>query len=109
MICKKCGYNGMSEELISYQLECRNHLFCFEDVPAPKCPECGNVFISEESMTIMLAKVEQLSQKATISYHRCRWPKAQPDDSAQQAASQAAEDLVKTISKVANDAPAEPA
>jgi hypothetical protein len=54
-------------------------------------------------MGVMLAKIEQLSQKATISYHRCRWPKAQSlDDQAQQAASsQAAAELVETINKSA--------
>jgi hypothetical protein len=103
MICTKCGCDSVTENIISYQMECRNHLFCFEDVPAPKCPECGHVIISEEAMSIMLAKISQLSQKATISYHRCRWPKAQlMDEQAQLAAStQAAAELVETINKSA--------
>ncbi len=103
MICKKCGCDSVTEEIISYQMECRNHLFCFEDVPAPKCPECGEVSISEEAISVMLTKVEQLSQKATISYHRCRWPKAQLlDDQSQQAmSSQIAAELVETINKSA--------
>lgn len=103
MICQKCGNNGVTEETISYQMECRNHLFCFEDVPAPKCPECGHFIITEEAMGVMLAKVEQLSQKATISYHRCRWPKAQvlEEQGAQAASTQAAAELVETINKSA--------
>lgn len=103
MICTKCGCDGVTESIISYQMECRNHLFCFEDVPVPKCPECGHIIISEEAISVMLAKIAQLSQKATISYHRCRWPKAQLlDDQAQLAAStQAAADLVETINKSA--------
>ena len=103
MICQKCGCDNVAEENISYQMECRNHLFCFEDVPVPKCPECGHIVISQEAMGVMLAKIEQLSQKATISYHRCRWPKAQCADeqSQQAAASQAAAELVETINKSA--------
>jgi YgiT-type zinc finger domain-containing protein len=103
MICQKCGSDSVAEENISYQMECRNHLFCFEDVPAPRCPECGHVIITEEAMGVMLAKIEQLSQKATISYHRCRWPKSQSlDEQSQQAASsQAAAELVETINKSA--------
>jgi len=52
-------------------------------------------------MGVMLAKIEQLSQKATISYHRCRWPKSQTlDDQAQQPApTQIAADLMETINK----------
>jgi len=101
MICQKCGNDAVAEETISYQMECRNHLFCFEDVPAPKCSECGNVTITQEAMGVMLAKIEQLSQKATISYHRCRWPKSQTlDDQAQQPApTQIAADLMETINK----------
>ncbi len=101
MICQKCGCESVAEESISYQMECRNHLFCFEDVPAPKCPECGHVIITEEAMGVMLTKVEQLSQKATISYHRCRWPKAQllEDQSALGASVQAAAELVESLNK----------
>jgi hypothetical protein len=104
MICQKCGCDAVADEAISYQMECRNHLFCFEDVPAPKCGECGHVVITKDAMGVMLAKIEQLSQKATISYHRCRWPKAQAmdDHAAQQAASnRAAAELVETINKSA--------
>lgn len=101
MICTKCGCNEIVESIISYQMECRNHLFCFEDIPAPKCPECGHVVISEESLSIMLAKIEQLSQKATISYHRCRWPKAQLlDETGQETPStEAAAELIESINK----------
>lgn len=103
MICQKCGSDSVSEETISYQMECRNHLFCFEEVPAPKCSECGHFVITQDAMSIMLAKIEQLSQKATISYHRCRWPKsALLDEQGQQAAStQAAVELLETINKSA--------
>jgi YgiT-type zinc finger domain-containing protein len=102
MICQKCGSDNVAEENISYQMECRNHLFCFEDVPVPKCPECGHIVITQDAMGIMLTKIEQMSQKATISYHRCRWPKAQGDEQSQQAAaSQAAAELVETINKSA--------
>ncbi len=103
MICQKCGCDAVAEENISYQMECRNHLFCFEDVPVPKCAECGHIVITQEAMGVMLAKIDQLSQKATISYHRCRWPKAQSlDEQTQQgASSQAAAELVETINKSA--------
>lgn len=103
MICQKCGNTEVAEETISYQMECRNHLFCFEDVPAPKCPECGHFTISSDAMGVMLAKIEQLSQKATISYHRCRWPKAQVLEEHVQLAdtSQVAAELVETINKSA--------
>ncbi|WP_177193153.1 hypothetical protein [Desulfomicrobium apsheronum] len=52
-------------------------------------------------MGIMLTKIEQLSQKATISYHRCRWPKSQLlDEQAQQDVEiQVAAELVETINK----------
>ncbi|GAB1410224.1 hypothetical protein MASR1M90_13780 [Desulfovibrionales bacterium] len=99
MNCTQCGCDGITEELIMYQMECRNHLFCFEEVPAPKCPECGHVTISEESLSIMLAKIDQLTQKATISYHRCRWPKSQTLDDQAQMPTQAAAELVETINK----------
>jgi hypothetical protein len=54
-------------------------------------------------MGIMLAKIEQLSQKATISYHRCRWPKSQllEEQAQQDAATQVAVELVETINKSA--------
>lgn len=101
MICVKCGGQEVVESITSYQMECRNHLFCFEDIPAPKCPECGHIVISEESLSIMLAKIEQLSQKATISYHRCRWPKAQLLDDSDQAttSTEAAAELIESINK----------
>jgi len=103
MICQKCGSDSVAEQAISYQMECRNHLFCFEDVPAPKCGECGHFVITKEAMSVMLAKVEQLSQKATISYHRCRWPKTQNlDEQAQHSTpTQVAAELVETINKSA--------
>jgi uncharacterized Zn finger protein len=103
MICQKCGSTSVAEETISYQMECRNHLFCFEEVPSPKCSECGHFTITQDAMSIMLAKIEQLSQKATISYHRCRWPKSSLlDEQGQQAAStQAAVELLETINKSA--------
>lgn len=103
MICQKCGTDTVTEETISYQMECRNHLFCFEDVPAPKCPECGHVTITQDAMSIMLAKIEQLSQKATISYHRCRWPKAQilDEQALQPAAAPVEADMVETVNKSA--------
>ncbi|MDO4767586.1 MAG: YgiT-type zinc finger protein [Pseudomonadota bacterium] len=99
MICPKCGGVGVAEETISYQMECRNHLFCFEDVPAPKCPDCGHYTITEEAMSVMLAKVEQITQKATISYHRCRWPKAQQIDEQQPTAAVA--EVMETLNKSA--------
>jgi hypothetical protein len=102
MICQKCGCDTVAEENISYQMECRNHLFCFEDVPVPRCSECGHIVITKEAMGVMLAKIEQLSQKATISYHRCRWPKPQnSDELSQTGTSQAAAELVETINKSA--------
>ena len=103
MICQKCGCDAVAEETISYQMECRNHLFCFEDVPAPKCAECGHITITQDAMGIMLAKIEQLSQKATISYHRCRWPKSQllEEQAQQDVATQVAAELVETINKSA--------
>ena len=96
MICQKCGCDAVAEENISYQMECRNH-------PVPKCSECGHIVITQDAMGVMLAKIDQLSQKATISYHRCRWPKAQSlDEQTQQgASSQAAAELVETINKSA--------
>jgi hypothetical protein len=101
MICQKCGRDSVTDETISYQMECRNHLFCFEDVPAPKCSECGHFIITEEAMGIMLTKIEQLSQKATISYHRCRWPKSQllDEQDQQDVEIQVAAELVETINK----------
>lgn len=101
MICQKCGSESVIEETISYQMECRNHMFCFEDVPAPKCSECGLFIITQDAMGIMLAKIEQLSQKATISYHRCRWPKSQlvEEQSSQDVEIQVAAELVETINK----------
>lgn len=101
MICLKCGKNSVIEEAIAYQMECRNHLFCFEDVPAPKCQECGNVTITQEAMNIMLAKVEHLTQKATISYHRCRWPKAQTLDLKNEQGIATQAERVETINKSA--------
>lgn len=98
MICPKCGKKSVAEESISYQMECRNHLFCFEDVPAPRCSECGHVSISQEAMGVMLAKIDQLTQKATISYHRCRWPKAQQCDDPSGVIS---EEMVETVNKSA--------
>ena len=97
MICQKCGNTEVCEDTISYQMECRNNLFCFEEVPAPKCPECGNFVITEEALVIMLAKIEQLTQKATISYHRCRWPKTPVSED--HGDSQAAAELMETINK----------
>ncbi|MBU4525778.1 MAG: hypothetical protein KUA37_00785 [Desulfomicrobium sp.] len=101
MICQKCGSESVIEETISYQMECRNHMFCFEDVPAPKCSECGLFIITQDAMGIMLAKIEQLSQKATISYHRCRWPKSQvlEEQSSEDVEIQVAAELVETINK----------
>ena len=70
MICPKCGGTGVAEEIISYQMECRNHLFCFEDVPAPKCPDCGHYTITEETMSVMLAKVDRKSTRLNSSHLR---------------------------------------
>lgn len=97
MICQKCGNTEVSEDTISYQMECRNNLFCFEEVPAPKCPECGHFIITEEALSVMLAKIEQLTQKATISYHKCRWPKILAAED--QGDSQAAAELMETLNK----------
>lgn len=99
MVCTKCGGKSITEETVAYQMECRNHLFCFEDVPVPKCPDCGHFTITEEIMKVMLVKVEQISQKATISYHRCRWPKAQQLEE-QQPSSAVAEEI-ETLNKSA--------
>ena len=50
-------------------------------------------------MSVMLAKVEQITQKATISYHRCRWPKAQQIDEQQPTAAVA--EVMETLNKSA--------
>ena len=99
MICPKCGKAEVLEDTISYQMECRYNLFCFEEVPAPKCPECGHFVITEEALSVMLAKIEQLTQKATISYHKCRWPKNHVPE--EQDDPQATVELMETINKSA--------
>ncbi|BDV00930.1 hypothetical protein TDMWS_10150 [Thermodesulfomicrobium sp. WS] len=75
MQCVKCGQE-MHEALVNHQMECRNQLFCFEEVPALQCAACGHVFLSEETIEVLISRVHQLAAKATISYHRLRWPKA---------------------------------
>ena len=61
--------------------------------------DCGHYTITEETMSVMLAKVEQITQKATISYHRCRWPKAQQIDEQQPTAAVA--EVMETLNKSA--------
>jgi hypothetical protein len=55
--------------------------------------------ITEEALSVMLAKIEQLTQKATISYHKCRWPKNHVPE--EQDDPQATVELMETINKSA--------
>lgn len=101
MQCMKCGQD-MEEALVNHQMECRNQLFCFEEVPALQCGGCGHVFLSEETIEVLISRVHQLAAKATISYHRLRWPKAAPAGEQQhpELVAQLMETINKSVRKV---------
>ena len=74
MNCRKC--NTPYEPTPSlYQMESRNKLFCFEDVPALKCPECEHLFIPEPTVKIILEQIATLSQGSPIPYIKYKWNK----------------------------------
>jgi len=56
-------------------MESRNRLFCFEDVPALKCPECEHLFIPEAAVKIMLEQIAILSNGSPIPYIKWKWNK----------------------------------
>lgn len=74
MNCRKC--NTPYEPTPSvYQMESRNRLFCFEDVPALKCPECEHLYIPEQAVRIILEQIAILSHGSPIPYIKWKWNK----------------------------------
>jgi YgiT-type zinc finger domain-containing protein len=99
MQCPKCQHE-MLEAMVTHQMECRNQLFCFEEVPALQCGECGHVFLAEDTLEVLISRVHQLAAKATISYHRCRWPKAGAGEQQPELLAQLMETINKSVRKI---------
>ncbi len=74
MNCRNCNTPYESTPSV-YQMESRNRLFCFEDVPALKCPECEHLFIPEAAVKIMLEQIAILSNGSPIPYIKWKWNK----------------------------------
>ncbi len=79
MQCVKCNAAEYEEDVVQFRLEACNKLYCFDDTPVLKCPQCGEVFVPEEITHGVLARVKSLNV-SSFPYHRVRWDKFQALD-----------------------------
>ncbi len=79
MQCAKCNVE-YEEDVVQFRLEACNKLYCFDDTPVLKCPQCEDVFVPEEVTRGVLARIKNLNT-STFPYHRVRWDKFQALDS----------------------------